>query len=243
MSNITLLVADDEPIVRAFIKKVVKENQLPVATIVEACNGEEAVALAETHMPDLLLLDIRMPGLNGLEAAKQILQKRPTTHVVIVTAYDDFDYVRIALRSGVADYLLKPIGQAAIASLIAATVERKQAHDNTEAPSPATEHPTLMAITQYIASNLDTPLLLENIAESVFMSPSYCSRVFKKLSGQSLTEYIARERVKKTKELLLTTYLSITEVAGKVGFNNAAYFTAWFKKQTGKTPMGYRKKQ
>lgn len=244
MNNITLLVADDEPIVRTFIKRVIEEERLPVAQVLEACNGREAISLALEHKPDLLLLDIRMPGVDGLQAASTILNQWPHAHIVVVTAYDDFDYARAALRYGVADYLLKPLGQEIVSGLI--ITASRQCTLPLHVPheiQPPPNHPVVAGVAEYVATHLDTPLNLEDIAKAVFMSASHCSRQFKKYSGQSLTAYIAERRAEKAKELLETTYLSMTEIAGNVGFSNAAYFTAWFKKITGMPPLQYSKRK
>ncbi|MGL4209024.1 MAG: response regulator transcription factor [Candidatus Adiutrix sp.] len=242
MNNITLLVADDELIVRKFINLVIQDEKLPVAKVLEANNGREAVEMALEHRPDLLLLDIRMPGVDGLMAAKQILAAWPSAYIVIVTAYDDFDYVRVALRSGVLDYVLKPLGPSVISGLVLAAAKRSPKEPKASVEKISSQaHPMVVAVANYVAANLESALNLEDISKAVFVSASHLSRQFKKLKGQTLSEYIANCRVEKAKELLEFSYLSMTEIAGLVGFSNAAYFTSWFKKNTGLPPLRYRK--
>jgi len=105
---VKLLVVDDEVTIREYIKYVIKEHDIGVE-IDDASNGIEAVGKVKEFRPDIILLDIRMPQMDGLEAARLIKQVIPWIKIVILTAYDEFTYAHEALRLGVTDYLLKPI--------------------------------------------------------------------------------------------------------------------------------------
>ncbi|MDT8902063.1 response regulator [Anaeroselena agilis] len=236
MRAITILVADDEITVRTFIKMVVAKERLPVAACLETDNGLEAVRLAGEHRPDLVFLDIRMPGCDGLKAAAAILADNPRANVVIVSAYNEFDYARTALRAGVADYLLKPVRPAEVAALIVKTAAAAAA------PDDAGRKPPLVAkVEQYIRANLDAPIKLRDIAQAVYLSQFHLSRTFKQLTGRSVVEYLQDQRLAKAGEMLAATDLSVTEIAGRVGFKDAAYFTTCFKNRNGVTPLQYRK--
>lgn len=104
-----LLVVDDTAIIRTTIAKIVVREQLNIAPIFEADNGEDAVRLAQSHRPDIVFMDIKMPGMNGLQATSLIRQENPGTKIVMLTAYDEFSYVQEALKLGAVDYLLKPV--------------------------------------------------------------------------------------------------------------------------------------
>ena len=101
----TALIADDEEPMRAMLRKRLAQCWPELAIVAEAANGTEAVALAEQHLPDIVFLDIRMPGLSGIEAARRLFER---CHVVFVTAYDG--YAIEAFEQGALDYLLKPVG-------------------------------------------------------------------------------------------------------------------------------------
>lgn len=232
MRSVKILVADDEVTVRTFIKMVVAKERLPVADCLEAANGLEAVRLVQEHRPDLVFLDIRMPGCDGLRAAELILADNPGTSVVIVSAYNEFDYARSALRAGVVDYLLKPVRPAEIAGLITKA-----------AAQCADRRPPLVAkVADYISTHLNQPIKLQDIAGAVYLSPSHLSRTFKSLTGQSIVDFVQDQRLAKAEELFAATDLSVTEVAGRVGFRDAAYFTTCFKNSRGVSPGQYRKK-
>lgn len=103
-----LLIADDEKITREYIKYVIEENTVD-SIIMEASNGREVIELAQSFQPDLILLDIRMPEIDGLTAAKKIKDEMPWINIVILTASDQFKYAQTAVKIHVQDYLLKPI--------------------------------------------------------------------------------------------------------------------------------------
>ena len=104
-----LLIADDEPTERNFVRWIIRSYHLPFTICGEAADGEEAVSLAEAHQPDVVIMDISMPLLGGLEAAAAICSKQPQTLIYMLTAYRYFEYAQEAIRFGARDYLLKPV--------------------------------------------------------------------------------------------------------------------------------------
>lgn len=237
---ITLLVADDEPVVRTFVRRFIHKQGLPVACVFEAANGREAVTLAVNHVPDLLLLDIRMPGIDGLEAAAVIMKQRPDARIVMVTAYDEFEYARSALRIGVTDYLLKPLNPEALARHVTDALQRKR-RDLAHNAEFGVVHPLVMAVRRYVDAHLCDPLRLEDIANAVHVSASHCSRTFSKYAGTSISEFVATRRMARAEELLECSFMSMTEIAGVLGFSSSAYFASWFKRAKGVSPMQHRK--
>ena len=115
-----LLIADDEQIEREAVKYIVNEHFAATFEIREAANGREAIELAEQFRPDLIFFDIKMPGINGLQAAAQIRAALPECRIIIVTAYHYFNYAKEALSLGVDDYITKP----APMETVVATVRR-----------------------------------------------------------------------------------------------------------------------
>ncbi len=106
MEPIRVLIADDHPLFRDGLRALL-ESVGDVAVAGEAAGGEEAVALAAELQPDVVLLDIKMPGLNGIEAARRIVAAGPSLAVLMVTMFEDDDSVFAALRAGARGYLLK----------------------------------------------------------------------------------------------------------------------------------------
>lgn len=97
---------DDQPMVRVGLKMIL-ESEGDIEVCCEAANGEDAIALAASHTPDVILMDIRMPGMDGLAATRAVLAATPESRVVILTTFDDDEYLYGALRAGASGFLLK----------------------------------------------------------------------------------------------------------------------------------------
>ncbi len=106
MEKIKVVLADDHIVVRSGIKNLL-ENEGDVEVIGEASNGEEALKVVKELQPDLLIIDIRMPVMNGLEATKMLTQSTSTTKALILSMHDDEDYILQSIESGASGYLLK----------------------------------------------------------------------------------------------------------------------------------------
>lgn len=239
--SIKLLVADDEAVVRDFIRTVVQRENLPVSALLEAANGLEAVRLAREEAPELIFLDIRMPGLSGLEACVRIKALGGEAEVYIISAYDEFDYAKEAFKAGIRDYLVKPVPVPQLVEII--TRRAQAARVLPPAAEPARGASSLVeAVTRHVQAHLDQSLSLHDLARAVFISPSHLSRRFKALTGQPLAEFIRERRLDAAVELLRDTDLSVTEIAGRTGFNNSCYFTTCFKAKTGETPQCFRRR-
>jgi len=104
-----ILIVDDMPLIRSTLVRILAQHEELFAPVLEATNGDEAVAISRAHEPDVVLMDIKMPGLTGLQALEVIRRERPGTKVVMLTAYNEFAYVQKALKLGAHDYILKPV--------------------------------------------------------------------------------------------------------------------------------------
>ena len=109
MKTVRILIADDHSVVRAGLKALL-EHQGHFRVIAEASTGEEAIEQSQTHRPDVAVLDIRMPGLSGIEACRQITQTVPTCKVIMLTSYAEDELLMAAIQAGASGYVLKRIG-------------------------------------------------------------------------------------------------------------------------------------
>ncbi|MCR5215365.1 MAG: AraC family transcriptional regulator [Lachnospiraceae bacterium] len=252
-----ILVADDEPIERmVVIKKIRKyfEGQLEV---VSAVNGREAIEKFNSEGCQIALLDINMPGINGLEAAKCIRKDHKDSVIIFLTAYDDFNYARTAITVKALDYLLKPADDKDLNGCIYEAIHQIDTYLSRQGESsleePFEEESKLLVeeentntfcaiVTEYIQNHYAQELSLQDVAGILGYSEAYFSRVFKQHFQQTFIVYLQEYRVEKAKELLLDVSVNIKDVSNSVGYPDSNYFAKIFKKSVGMTPKEYRQK-
>lgn len=222
------IIADDEPAVGKLIRYFLNEEQMPVQIIAEVGDGHAALEAIRTHRPDLVFMDIQMPGMTGLEVIERAKQENLTTKFIVITAYSIFEYAQTALRLGADDLLLKPInGDQLITSINRAVgmqfSTNRQVND----------------ILLYLNEHLSESLTLNEIAEKFYISSYHLSHLFKKYMGMTCIECVHWMRIEKAKELLKNTNMSIKEISEKTGYSNLNNFYMHFKKLTGVTPKVY----
>ncbi|RCW49493.1 response regulator transcription factor [Paenibacillus prosopidis] len=119
-----LLLVEDQTLFRKGLRKMIEDHSLGWTVVGEAGNGREALELMEALQPNLVLTDIRMPGMDGIELAEHIYNKHSETDVIILTGYDDFKYAQMAIRFGVIDFLLKPCNDRTLMEVLHKAHER-----------------------------------------------------------------------------------------------------------------------
>ncbi|HZG87767.1 response regulator [Paenibacillus sp.] len=372
-----ILIADDEPIIRDGLVHFMDWESLQCRVAHVAEDGLQAKRAVDGEPIDIVVADIRMPGMSGIELAEYVQREHPGIKVVILTGFADFAYAQSAIRYGVIDFIVKTnpipklkeaIGRAidrieadrrlarqlrevraawfrdlltgadadeadtaraaaelgvepgpyrvlaletpeasdAARRLVdafaeerhprpiyalavdrrrvavvapAASFEPEELEDrlrevlapprigwNGEAvslaglraaceealascggasqangwPEPASTHRGIQQLLRYIEAHYHEKLQLETLADHVHMNQSYLSRLFKKETGESLTDYINRFRIEKAKELIASGEYPVTEISAMVGFGDPGYFSLTFKKLTGQSPRDYK---
>ena len=194
-----------------------------------------------------------MPGINGIEAAKRILEQDGTVKIVFVTAYSLFHYAYEAVKIGAYDYILKPVQEADMVRSIRRCLEQLKTHEQLQALAPVAssmEEYTSSDKTSLLMANVRNYLQhnymlfdisLDSISEILHISPSYFSMVFKKSLGVNFVEYVTELRMNAARELLQDPFLSTAEIAKMVGYESPSYFTRVFKKTLGVTPTEFRR--
>lgn len=251
---IRVLIADDERLEREALADLVVRRFEHEAVIQTAENGRRAADTAILWEADLILMDIEMPGINGLDAARAVLEQRPECKVIFVTAYSLFQYAHEAMHLGACDYLLKPVdpdeAEAAIRRAIRQIeAGRKLAELAPVAPEPAVDtaeaedrNALVMAhVRRYMEDNYMFDLSLDSVSEILHISPAYLSAQFKKYQKMNFLDCLTELRINAAKQLLTDPLRSAAEVASMVGYEDASYFARAFKKRTGMTPTQYRR--
>lgn len=247
-----ILIADDEHIEQEILTDIICRRMEHEAEVRTAENGRRAVEIATLWGADIVLMDIEMPGVNGLDAVRQIMAQRPHTKVLFITAYSLFQYAHEAVRLGACDYILKPVDADALETAIrraAAQAEtqrqleelaRAGAGQGGEVDSAGRVSLMMSKVKSYLQNNYMYDVSLDSMGDILHISPSYLSSNFKKCFGVGFLDYLTELRVQAAKELLADPLRSSAEVASLVGYESASYFTRAFKKKTGQTPTEYR---
>ncbi|MCC3377544.1 response regulator [Cohnella sp. REN36] len=158
-----LLIVDDEQIEREGLEAILRKGY-PDLDIAQAKNGRQAVQMAEAYKPDLILMDIKMPGLDGLEAAEIIGREHPGIKFVMVTAYDTFDYARTAIKLGVKEYLLKPSKASEIVATVG-NVLRQIEEERGALEASVQQRETLRKVLPVVETDIVTQLLFDHVHE------------------------------------------------------------------------------
>lgn len=261
---IRLLIADDEKLEREALAELVQRRFEREVVLEVAENGRKAADTAVLWGADLILMDIEMPGMSGLDAARAVLAQRPSCRVIFVTAYSLFQYAHEAVHLGACDYLLKPVDpdeleasvrramrqietERKLEELAAArpqpeqTETEEEAEDAPEASENSQTALVMAHVRRYLEDNYMFDLSLDSVGEILHISPAYLSAQFKKYQKMNFLDCLTELRINAAKELLADPFRSSAEVASMVGYEDASYFARAFKKRTGMTPTQYRR--
>jgi len=238
----SIMIVEDEYLVRQGIASLVNYEQFGMQVIAQAENGIEAWQKFQENPADILLTDINMPQMNGLELAKLVRDQAPKCHIVFLTGYDDFDYARTAIKLGADDYLLKPFSKDDVEEMLAKVQTKLDKERKRAQIQNLVDQGQRSELEEAIHARLaDSELSLKSLAFQLGFSSSYLSVLIKKELGLPFQDYLIQERMKKAKLLLLTTDLKIYEIAEQVGFEDMNYFSQRFKQVVGLTPRQFKK--
>lgn len=239
-----VLVVDDEEMVRRGIVLGVDWAARGCVLAGEAASGEEGLAAAERYSPNLIITDVRMPRMDGIEMLSRLRERDSRAHVILLTAYSDFAYAQSALRLGADAYLLKPFRNE---ELIAAIDKVRQKERELTDPAPALplvkgdKSKYVLQALQYIARHYaDEDISITAVAQELKVSEGHLSHVFKKETGYTVINYLTQYRIHRAMELLRDCRRKVYEVAGEVGYRDVTYFGSTFKKLVGMSPSEYQ---
>lgn len=254
-----LVIAEDEDIIRMGLVQTVDWQSMGVEVAGDAADGSEALRLVQELQPDVLLTDIRMPCLSGLELAEKVLELGLATRVVFLTSYAEFAYAREALRLQAVDYLLKPIEErelhrvmAKIASELSEQPQKANPKQDIAAKDMAQDltewlvllhepglNPHVRKALERIAADYGKHISIESMAEELSVSTSYLSRKLKEATGHTFGGLLARYRLQEALKLLREGEYRVYEVAERTGFGEYKNFCQTFKKYLHESPKRY----
>ena len=272
MEKYRVLLVDDEQIERMALARKIEKYYGDQVVIEQASDGREAVTAFAKEGYDVIIMDISMPEMNGVMAARQIREHSMDCSIIFLSAYDDFNYTRNAIKVRALDYLLKPceltdlLAVMDMALHLAEECRKKQEHNQVEEHRktgiPETEYEDMEYQQEDVVSSKDSELFapaqrmknfvtehymeeisMQEAARSMGYSDAYFSKLFKQYYNQNFTAYLTEYRIKEAKKLLETTDISIKEISRMVGYSDSNYFAKICKRIEGVIPSRYREER
>lgn len=258
---IRIVVVEDESLVRKGLVMTTPWEALDCQVVGEAENGAEGIELIKKLKPDLVITDIKMPVMDGIEMVR-LLKNEFDCEFLVISGYSEFEYAKQAVKLGVKDYLLKPIDdeelQEAILGITNHIKKKKRVqkiNENfaeidqskiklfqehlLENESNSKEYYIQEAI-NYLKLHYQEEINIGEVASYLHISESYLSRLFRIEVNHTFVDYLTNFRIKKAIELLKDKTVKIFEVSSLVGYNDSRYFSVLFKKYVGVTPTEFR---
>lgn len=256
-----VMIVDDEQHMTEYLKHIIDWQRYGFTQVLTINKGRQALQLLSEESPQLLIADIRMPEISGLDLAAKISELGLTTKVIIISGFSEFDYAQKAIRYGVTEYLVKPVLKKDFLSALEKVLPLLNESKDKQIPAAkkAAEHlgdsdleeqkmtntksqeAAIEFLKAYIQDHYDESLSLELLAEKVHLNASYLSYYFKSSTGENLLGYLTDVRMQKAAELLANSELRVNIIGDMVGYHKTQYFISLFKKKYGLTPQQYRK--
>ena len=251
-----ILIADDEVIERTVLEKKLKKYYGDTCRVLAAQNGRQALEIFEQDHPQIVILDIEMPCINGLEAAREIRKMSRSCSIIFLTAFDEFSYAKAAISVHALDYLLKPCDEQELINAVdeairlsrvsrpassaeesAAQLQSSEHRTSEEQPADESRQEETLA---YIAQHYMEDIAVKDIAGYLGYSEAYFCKIFKQSFGHSFVSYLTDYRMQKAEDLMRTSRLSIKEIGKTVGYPDPNYFTKVFRRVRGVSPSEFR---
>ncbi len=245
-----LVIADDEKLIRAVLSHCTDWSSMGVEPVAVCKDGLEAFDAIQKYRPQLVLTDIKMPGMSGLELAAYFSKRESyVMEFLFLTGYEEFDFALSAIENGVHYFLVKPVTDDRLAEAVQkasnevnhklATLRVQEELENAIPYSSCVQQ--ILDIVELEYS--DSTLSLKKIAEErLFMNEDYLGKRFQKETGKRFNQFLTELRVNKAKYLLKHSAENVSDIAEQVGYgNNPKYFDSVFRKMTEQTPLSYRK--
>lgn len=246
-----VVVIEDEEAIRKGIIMSIDFSALNCILIGEASNGVEGIKLIQEKKPDIVITDVTMPLMSGIEMIEQTLEYNYTS--IIISGYDEFSYAKKAIKLGVCDYLMKPIDKEELNNVIQSIVssfdlsskisgllkEKNQIEHIQLLETLNKEDHLVDKIMEYINLHYSEKIFLSDIADVLNYSESLLSKRFRRVTQMTFNEYLNRFRIQKSIEYMKKGTYCLTGISDICGFSDYKYFSTVFKKYTGYTPSQF----
>lgn len=243
-----VMAADDEAYMREALEKLISWEKMGCELRSVDCNGKELVERMETEHPDIIITDIKMPLMDGMEVCRYAYETCPEAQIIILSAYSDFEYAKTAIHYDACEYVLKTSVLEELPGAVEKAIRnleksRKEVVPPEENESRKETDGLYKQMCSYVEENYTSRITLDDIAEKLHANRSYLSRLYKERRGINLFDDILRLRIEKAKEYMESTDWKIYEISEAVGFDDTGYFSRVFKKYSGMSPKEYKNRR
>lgn len=246
-----VIVVEDETVARRGIILTTGWEGLNCMIVGEASDGEEGISLITRLNPDIVVTDVKMPRLDGVEMIARLREGGCSSKFILLTAYNDFKYAQSALRLGVSDYLIKPLQDGELEEAVIRVCGQLKEHEKSQEegrelpilqfyPERSVRSKYVEQAIGFIRSHYREDITISTVAGDLEISEGYLSRVFKKETDYTFTNYLIYYRIQMAANLLRDCRVKVYEVADRVGYSDTNYFSAQFKKIVGVSPSEYQ---
>lgn len=234
-----ILIIDDEPKIRNGLSNLLARREgWEVAGAYE--NAADALKYLAVNQVDVIITDIKMPEISGLELIARIRERDKKTAIIILSGYSNFQFAQRAIELGVSRYLTKPTNPRELICVLEETEKKLGGKQEKEEDSGKIPNLFVQKAADYIKLNYSEKISIKEIADQLYLSPNYLSELFKKHTGKTISEYLTEYRLEKACQLLDHAEYRVGDVSGMVGIHDGRYFSNMFKKKYGMTPTEYR---
>lgn len=264
--NFSILVVEDNEELKAFLRNILSENY----TVITASNGEEGLQRAADNLPDLIISDVMMPVMDGLEMVRLIKENNNICHIpiIVLSAKASLDDRIAGLEQGIDDYITKPFSATYLKTRIASLLRQRKALQeiymnklmegkNTSSAAPVADSLTpsqpqitpydeqfMEKVMEFMEEQMDNAeLTIDEFAEKLMLSRTIFYRKLKSIIGLTPVDFIREIRIKRAVQLIDSGEYNFSQVAYMTGFNDPKYFSKCFKKVIGITPSEYKEKK
>lgn len=250
-----VVIIDDEPWTIIDIEQTLPLDELGFSISGSFRDPLTAITSIIREKPDLIITDIRMPEMSGLELMQKLRDQKLSTEIVIISGYGQFEYAQKAIQLGASGYLLKPLNPKEAYDTLKTVKDRldkkskgvnskikpekEKCENNLEESVSNTD--SFEQLINYIDTHFSEKLTLQQLAGMFFINPNYCCMLFNKYKNMTFSQYLTRIRVNEAAKLLKDTTLPLEKVSAMVGFPDYFYFSKVFKKYNNLSPKDYRK--
>lgn len=244
-----VLIVEDEMLEQEFLSSIVLEELSSLDTVLTCESGVDAVKLAKEHEPNIIIMDVMIPELDGLSAIEEIRNFLPSACITVLSACSDFSYAQRAIKLRIFEYLLKPVKPTVFKHTFRKMLDsltecpvliEDKAQEKNAKPKEYRQY-FIEESVKYIKEHFREKLTLEMVASKAFMNPKYFSHVFKDNMGVSFTEYVINLKIQYSCRLLETTNYPAYRISIECGFSDPSYFNRVFCAKMNMTPNTYRK--